>query len=91
MPDHHFTATVAPMSPDDWLVPEAVETEYPAFTRSRLTKLRMGHSGPAFTKIGRGVMYRRGDLLEWLKANSLTTTNERRPTAGRKKAVALPW
>jgi hypothetical protein len=48
----------------------------------------MGPGGPAFTKIGRAVMYRRGDLLEWLKANSRTMTNERRPGAGRKKAVA---
>jgi hypothetical protein len=73
--------TSIPKSPDDWLTPEAVEAEYPAFTASRLTKLRMGPGGPAFTKIGRAVMYRRGDLLEWLKANSRTMTNERRPGA----------
>jgi hypothetical protein len=95
MPDTAAAALTVPApafsvakSPDDWLTPEAVEADYPAFTASRLTKLRMGPGGPAFTKIGRAVMYRRGDLLEWLKANSRTMTNERRPGAGRKKAVA---
>jgi hypothetical protein len=95
MPDTAAAALAVPAppfpvakSPDDWLTPEAVEGEYPAFTTGRLTKLRMGPNGPAFTKIFRAVMYRRGDLLEWLKANSRTTTNERRPGAGRKKAVA---
>jgi hypothetical protein len=81
-------APAAPKGPDDWLTPEQVEADYPAFTANRLTKLRMGPGGPAFTKVGRGVMYRRGDLLEWLKENSRTTTNERRPGAGRRKAVA---
>ena len=77
----------APKIPDDWLTPEQVEADYPAFTANRLTKLRMSPDGPAFTKVGRGVMYRRGDLLEWLKANSRTVTNERRPGAGRKKSA----
>ena len=76
-------ATLVSKSLDDWMVPEAVEAEFPALTANRLTKLRMGPDGPAFTKIGRAVMYRRGDLLDWLKANSRTTTNERRPGAGR--------
>jgi hypothetical protein len=95
MPDTAATATLTPPAPaasltkslDDWLTPETVEADFPAFTVNRLTKLRMGPDGPAFTKIGRAVMYRRGDLLDWLKANSRTTTNERRPGAGRRKVA----
>ena len=47
------------------------------------------YGGPVeFVLSASGHMYRRGDLLEWLKANSRTTTSERRPNAGRRKAVA---
>jgi hypothetical protein len=55
---------------DDWLTPEAVEADYPFLTADKLTKFRMGPDGPAFTKVGRTAVYRRGDLLDWLRANS---------------------
>jgi len=43
---------------------------------STLAKLRLKGAGPAFSKLGRRVVYRQQDLDEWILANRHPSTSE---------------
>ena len=43
---------------------------------STLAKMRCLGGSPAFVKAGRKVLYRRGDLIEWLAARRVRNTTE---------------
>ena len=51
--------------------PEAAK--YVGIAASTLAKLRMGRAGPVFHKLGRAVVYDRGDLDAWLAAHRVET------------------
>jgi predicted DNA-binding transcriptional regulator AlpA len=55
--------------------PEAAE--YCSSSASTFEKLRLSGGGPAYSKIGRRVVYRVEDLDAWLAANSRRSTSER--------------
>jgi excisionase family DNA binding protein len=43
---------------------------------STLEKYRVAGSGPAYRKLGRHVLYRRGELDRWVEAQSCRSTAE---------------
>jgi len=43
-----------------------------------LERFRCTGFGPAFSKLGRRVLYRQSDLDEWIAANVVANTSERR-------------
>jgi predicted DNA-binding transcriptional regulator AlpA len=43
---------------------------------STLAKLRLSGNGPVYCKLGRRVVYRRGDLLAWLESRVARNTSD---------------
>jgi excisionase family DNA binding protein len=56
--------------------PEAAE--YLRTSVSTMAKMRCHGGGPAFTRIGRAIRYRRADLDNYMAAQLLHTTSEKR-------------
>jgi excisionase family DNA binding protein len=50
---------------------------YVGSSSSTLEKLRVYGGGPAFSKLGRRVVYRTADLEAWLEQNRRRSTNDR--------------
>ncbi len=44
---------------------------------------RLRGGGPAYVKIGKAVRYKRRDVSEWLKANTIASTSQRPASAAR--------
>lgn len=55
--------------PREWMRVDAA-ARYIGLSKSMLDKMRMGDTGPAFTKLGRTVVYRRADLERWIGSRS---------------------
>ena len=56
---------------------DAVEAaDFISFTVGTLANWRLIGKGPRFIKIGRTVRYRVVDLLEWMEANTRTSTSD---------------
>lgn len=66
-----------PLSPDAYITDEQAATLY-SVSPGWLRQLRVKGTGPRFTKFGRAVRYRVGDLLAWAEANAATSTAEHR-------------
>lgn len=49
---------------------------YTKLAASTLTKKRLYGDGPAYSKIGRRVVYRRADLDHWLDGHRRTSTSD---------------
>ncbi len=49
---------------------------YTKLAASTLTKKRLYGDGPAFSKIGRRVVYRRADLDAWMARHRRTSTSD---------------
>ena len=43
---------------------------------STLAKLRLNGNGPTYCKLGRRVVYRRGDLEQWLQSRTTRDTSD---------------
>lgn len=48
-------------------------------SKSTLAKMRLDGTGPAYSKLGRRVVYRVEDLEDWVKANRFQSTSDYRP------------
>ena len=48
-------------------------------SKSTLAKMRLDGTGPAYSKLGRRVVYRAEDLEDWVKANRFQSTSDYRP------------
>ena len=48
---------------------------------STLAKMRLYGTGPAYSKLGRRVVYRPADLDSWIEANRFNSTSEYATTA----------
>jgi excisionase family DNA binding protein len=59
--------------------PEAAE--YTGLSKSTLEKLRVTGGGPAYSSLGRTVVYRLEDLDEWVCAHRRTSTSDNPPEA----------
>jgi excisionase family DNA binding protein len=72
------------MASDTYLTPREAAT-YLRTSPSTLAKRRLYGSGPAFTRIGRAVRYRREDLDAWMTASVVRSTSDR-PSAKQHEA-----
>lgn len=64
-----------PLSP---ALKTAEAASYCGSSSSTLEKLRIYGGGPAFSKLGRRVVYRKTDLDAWLEQNRRQSTSDRR-------------
>jgi excisionase family DNA binding protein len=65
------------MAPEAYYTPEEA-AEYLRSSPSTLAKLRLNGGGPAFTRIGRVIRYRRSDLDRWMSDKLAHSTSELR-------------
>jgi len=63
------------LNPDAFFTDEQAATLY-AVSPGWLRQLRVKGTGPRFTKFGRAVRYRVGDLLAWAEARTANSTAE---------------
>lgn len=49
---------------------------YLRLSSSTLAKFRVAGGGPAYVKAGRKVLYRRGDLDDWMTSNARASTSD---------------
>lgn len=61
---------------DSPLLDAAAAAEFLGLSESTLAKLRLSGGGPQYCKLGRRVVYRRDDLLEWVSARVRRSTSE---------------
>jgi predicted DNA-binding transcriptional regulator AlpA len=50
--------------------------DWTGLSTSTLAKLRLTGNGPTYSKLGRRVVYRVGDLEAWIEANRFKSTSE---------------
>lgn len=63
---------------DDLLTPDEVAQQYPCLgVVGTLANQRAGNVGPAYIRLGRGVYYRRGDLIRYLEQHRVEPTGDR--------------
>ena len=58
--------------------------------KATLAKMRCMGGGPVFVKAGRRVLYRRGDLLQWLSERRVRNTTEAAHILPRSLTPAVP-
>lgn len=56
---------LVPAAPSPWMT-ELEVAEYTGFTRSALASMRYEHRGPAYSKPGGRIRYRREDIDAWM-------------------------
>lgn len=61
----------------EYLPPGQVHLHFPGLTADRLARWRWARVGPAYSKIGRQILYRRADIERFL-ADSLVGTDHGR-------------
>jgi excisionase family DNA binding protein len=66
--------------PDEAYYTSEEAAEYLRSSPSTLAKLRLYGNGPAFTRIGRVIRYRRTDLDRWMSDRLARSTSELRCT-----------
>jgi Helix-turn-helix domain len=59
-------------------------------SKATLAKMRCMGGGPPFVKAGRRVLYRRGDLLQWLRERRVRNTTEAAHVLPRRLTPAVP-
>ncbi len=65
------------MRTDDLVAVTAIEAaSILGLAPSTLAKLRLGGDGPVYCKLGRRVVYRRGDLAAWLETRIARDTTD---------------
>lgn len=67
----------------DALLTEAQAADFLSISMRTLQAWRVRGGGPAFIRAGRAIRYRRRDLLDWIDANTATSTSAARTAAGR--------
>jgi predicted DNA-binding transcriptional regulator AlpA len=77
VPKSSFKQASESKSGDRLLTPKET-AEFLRVSLSWLAKARMRGDGPPFVKIGRGVFYREGALLQWLESKERLSTSEQR-------------
>jgi hypothetical protein len=70
----HEPTSLAPLPPDDRLIPAAAMPGYIGLAVQTLARLRHEGKGPAFVRVGRLIYYRASDVRAWLDVNSHTNT-----------------
>jgi hypothetical protein len=60
---------------DTYLTPPEAAI-YLKSSTSTLAKRRLYGDGPSFTRIGRAIRYRKGDLDQWMAAHLTSSTSE---------------
>ncbi len=63
------------MTSETYYTPEEA-AEYLRSSPSTLAKLRLYGGGPAFTRIGRVIRYRRSDLDRWMSEKLVRSTSD---------------
>jgi excisionase family DNA binding protein len=58
------------------LLTQREAAEYLRLSERTLERLRVTGDGPAFVKLGRRVLYRDHDLLEWVASRVVASTSE---------------
>jgi len=61
---------------NDGLFDAGAAANFTGLAVATLAKLRCVGGGPAYLKLGRKVLYRRGDLVGWLNARRVANTSE---------------
>jgi predicted DNA-binding transcriptional regulator AlpA len=65
----------APQADPDRLLDEAETCKLTGLSARTLQRMRLDGSGPRFAKLGRRILYRRGDVLAWVTANTHDSTS----------------
>jgi predicted DNA-binding transcriptional regulator AlpA len=58
------------------VVTAKMAARYVGLSESTLAKLRLNGNGPVYCKLGRRVVYRLGDLEQWLQSRTTTDTSD---------------
>ena len=58
------------------VVTAKVAARYVGLAESTLAKLRLNGNGPVYCKLGRRVVYRPGDLAQWLQSRTTRDTSD---------------
>jgi predicted DNA-binding transcriptional regulator AlpA len=61
---------------DTLTVPSRDAARMVGLSESTLAKLRLNGNGPIYCKLGRRVVYRAGDLEEWLQSRATCDTSD---------------
>jgi hypothetical protein len=77
------------MTDDDILNVQAA-ARFTGMAVATLAKMRCMGGGPVFVKAGRRVLYRRGDLLQWLSERRVRNTTEAAHILPRSLTPAVP-
>lgn len=59
----------------DALLTEAQAADFLSISMRTLQAWRVRGGGPVFVRAGRAIRYRRRDLLDWINANTATSTS----------------
>lgn len=62
--------------PREFIDESTTSKEYPFLPRSKLQKLRCNGEGPQYFKLGRRVVYARGDVEAWIRSHARQSTSE---------------
>lgn len=65
-----------PIDPDT-LLPEIWAADLLGLSSRTLQAWRAQNDGPAFVRAGRAIRYRRRDLIAWIEANTVASSNAR--------------
>lgn len=76
---HDFPISLDP----DFLMNENQAAELLGLSVRTLQNWRLRGDGPVYVKIGKAVRYKRRDVSEWLKANTIASTSQRPASAAR--------
>jgi hypothetical protein len=74
---------------NDTVFDAAAAADFTGLAVATLAKLRCVGGGPAYLKLGRKVLYRRSDLVEWLHARRVANTTEAALSLPRRLTDAL--
>jgi predicted DNA-binding transcriptional regulator AlpA len=72
----HSTTPFQQVSATDRFIDDVEAAEMLGLSRSYLRQLRLTGGGCRFSRFGRAVRYRVGDLLDWASDNSVRSTSE---------------
>jgi hypothetical protein len=78
-----------PEPDNDSVIDAAAAAAFTGLAIATLAKLRCVGGGPKFFKLGRKVLYRRGDLADWLNARRVANTTEAALTLPRRLTDCL--
>lgn len=74
---------------NDSVIDAAAAAAFTGLAVATLAKLRCVGGGPAYLKLGRKVLYRRGDLADWLNSRRVANTAEAALTLPRRLTDVL--